>query len=59
MAESTASEWQAAFMQTVQKYDNAIALKDAAMDERLGDWTKELTASWLQPAIPWAGRRLQ
>ena len=44
MTENIASEWQSAFMQTVQKYENAISLKEAAMDERLGDWTTELTA---------------
>lgn len=44
MTDCIAEDWQAAFMQTVQRYENAISLKDAAMDERLGDWTTELTS---------------
>jgi len=59
MTDRIAEDWQAAFMQTVRRYENAISLKEAAMDERLGDWTTELTAVVVATAIPWAGRRLQ
>ncbi len=37
-------QWQEAFLKTVQQHENALPLKEAALQERLGDWTKELTS---------------
>ena len=36
-------EWQAAFMRAVQQHETAQMLKEAALNERLGDWTASLT----------------
>lgn len=38
-----AEEWKDAFHQTIRKYENASLLRDASVDERLGDWTRYLT----------------
>lgn len=37
-------QWRAAFLKTVQQHDRAQLLKEAALEGRLGAWTKELTA---------------
>jgi hypothetical protein len=44
MKASIDEQWRAAFLQTVQQHDRAQALKEAALEGRLGAWTKELTA---------------
>lgn len=44
MSPNAAEKWRAAFLQTVQRHETATPLKDAALEERLGDWTKALTA---------------
>jgi hypothetical protein len=36
--------WRTAFLKTVQQHENAAALKEAALEGRLADWTSELTA---------------
>jgi hypothetical protein len=38
-----ATQWQAQFWQTVQQHENASPLRDAALQKRLGTWTKALT----------------
>ncbi len=35
--------WQSAFLRTVQRYEHAEPLRKAAVQGRLGDWTRELT----------------
>ena len=42
--QSIDEQWRAAFLQTVQQHDRAQPLKEAALEGRLGAWTKELTA---------------
>lgn len=37
------NQWKEAFLRTVQHYENAGPLREAALDERLGDWTACLT----------------
>jgi hypothetical protein len=37
-------DWQAVFMQTVQTHENSSSLREAAIHERLVDWTRELTS---------------
>ena len=37
-------EWQATFTRLLQDYENAYVLKDAALDEHLGEWTNALTS---------------
>ena len=37
------NKWQVQFWEVVKKIENANALKEAALNERLGDWTKILT----------------
>jgi len=37
-------DWQAVFMQTLQSHENSSSLWEAAIHERLGDWTRELTS---------------
>ncbi len=37
-------KWQAVFLETVQRHDIAGSLKEAALKERLGDWTQLLTS---------------
>jgi hypothetical protein len=44
MTSSVDELWRAAFFQTVQQYENAALLREAALQGRLGVWTKELTA---------------
>lgn len=44
MKQSIDEQWRAAFLQTVQQHERATPLKEAALDGRLGAWTKELTA---------------
>ncbi|MBA2524267.1 MAG: hypothetical protein H0V18_00590 [Pyrinomonadaceae bacterium] len=44
MKQSIDEQWRAAFLQTVQQHDRAQPLKEAALEGRLGAWTKELTA---------------
>lgn len=44
MSPVVAEQWRAAFLQAVRLHENAGRLKDAALEERLGDWTKALTA---------------
>lgn len=44
ITQSVDKQWQAAFLKTVQQHENALPLKEAALQERLGDWTKELTS---------------
>ena len=39
-----AGQWQTAFLTTLQRDERAALLKQASLDERLGDWTRELTA---------------
>src|SRR5690242_4244516 len=36
--------WKAAFLEIVQQHEHALPLKEAALEGRLGAWTKELTA---------------
>ena len=43
--QSIDEQWRAAFLQTVQQHDRAQPLKEAALEGRLGAWTKDLTAS--------------
>lgn len=43
-----AEEWKNAFFRVVRQYDNANQLKQAALDERLGDWTAYLTDAVVQ-----------
>lgn len=42
--QSIDEQWRAAFLQTVQQHDRARPLKEAALEGRLGAWTKELTS---------------
>ncbi len=42
--QSVDKQWQEAFLKTVQQHEYAFPLKEAALQERLGDWTKELTS---------------
>lgn len=44
MADSLVDQWQAAFLGAVQRYEQASALREAALKEKLVDWTRELTA---------------
>lgn len=44
MKHSIDEQWRVAFLQTVQQHDRALPLREAALDGRLGAWTKELTA---------------
>ena len=39
-----AQQWKEAFWETLQQHENAAPLKDAALNEQLGDWTRELTS---------------
>jgi len=39
-----AEQWQASFMEVVQRHENARPLRESALQEKLGDWTKELTS---------------
>ncbi len=41
---SLADHWRTHFWSIVQQPDHAQPLKEASVNERLGDWTKELTA---------------
>ena len=43
-----AQEWKEAFFQEVKRFENANQLKQAALDERLGDWTGYLTDAVVQ-----------
>ena len=36
-------EWKDAFLQNVKRYENASLLREASVEERLGDWTTYLT----------------
>jgi len=42
--QSIDKRWQDVFLKAVQQHENALPLKEAALQERLGDWTKELTS---------------
>jgi hypothetical protein len=44
MTPDAAEKWRTTFLQTVQRHENASPLKDAALEDRLGDWTRALTA---------------
>lgn len=44
MTQSIDELWRAAFLQTVQQYENAALLREAALQGRGGVWTKELTS---------------
>lgn len=44
MESSLAKQWREAFFATVQQERFAAPLKEATLQERLGDWTKTLTA---------------
>jgi len=44
MTQSMDEQWRVAFLQTVQRYENAALLREAASQGRLAAWTKELTA---------------
>ena len=37
-------EWKDDFLQTIRRYENASLLREASVEERLGDWTKYLTS---------------
>jgi len=41
---SAADQWRGAFLNIVQQHERSAPLKQAALDSRLGAWTKELTA---------------
>src|SRR5687767_4837187 len=41
---SFGNQWRAAFLETIQQHERAASLKAAALERRLGAWTKELTA---------------
>lgn len=41
-------QWKEAFLQTVQRHENAELLRAAALDEMLGDWTACLTRAVVQ-----------
>ena len=41
-------QWKEAFLQTVQRHENAELLRAAALDERMGDWTACLTRAVVQ-----------
>lgn len=43
-----AVRWAETFMTTLQQYENAGPLKEAALAEKLGDWTRQLTAVVVQ-----------
>jgi hypothetical protein len=43
-----AAGWADTFMATLQQYENAGPLKEAALAEKLGDWTRQLTAVVVQ-----------
>jgi hypothetical protein len=43
-----ANEWKNAFFKVVRQYEKANLLKQAALDERLGDWTAYLTDAVVQ-----------
>lgn len=43
MATPLAEEWRMAFLQTLRQHEHANVLREAAIQERLGDWTKALT----------------
>lgn len=44
MSDSVADQWRNAFRVNVQEYDTAGRLREAAIAERLGVWTQELTS---------------
>ncbi len=44
----TGNQWKEAFLQTVQRHENAELLRAAALDERLADWTACLTRAVVQ-----------
>ena len=44
MEQNLDEQWRVAFLQTVQQHERARPLRDAALEGRLGAWTKELTA---------------
>ena len=44
MPENLAEKWQSAFLEIVQQHEYSTPLKEAALQERLGDWTKVLTS---------------
>ncbi|CAN5882814.1 hypothetical protein BH18ACI4_BH18ACI4_00710 [soil metagenome] len=41
---SFANRWRTTFLETVQQHERAAPLKEAALEGKLGAWTKELTA---------------
>jgi len=42
--EGTAERWQSEFLDIVQQHARSAPLRDAALNERLGDWTEALTS---------------
>ncbi|VVB62528.1 Uncharacterised protein [uncultured archaeon] len=44
----TGRKWKEAFFQSVQRYESASLLRDAALMENLTDWTKYLTEAVVQ-----------
>jgi hypothetical protein len=44
MAQTLTEKWQSAFLKIIQQHEHSTFLKEAALQERLGDWTKALTS---------------
>lgn len=44
MTQTLAEKWQSAFLKIIQQHEYSPFLKEAALQERLSDWTKALTS---------------
>ena len=44
MTQNLAEKWKSAFLKIIQQHEHSTFLKEAALQERLGDWTKALTS---------------
>jgi len=48
MAKNLAEKWQSSFLKIIQQQEHSTFLKEAALQERLGDWTKALTSAVIE-----------
>lgn len=48
MTQTLAEKWQSAFLQIIQQQEHSTFLKEAALQERLGDWTRALTSAVIE-----------
>ena len=44
MTQTLAEKWKSAFLKIIQHHEYSPSLKEAALQERLSDWTKALTS---------------